>query len=56
MSQGTDYFLTKWHAGRKQKQSGTLLELGKLALFEDVEKMTGSVKELRSQGRKADRD
>ena len=52
MSQGADYFLTKRHAGRKQKQSGTLLELGKLALFEDVGKMMGSVKELGSQGRR----
>lgn len=42
--------------GESRNNRGALLELGKLALFEDVEKMTGSVKELGSQGRKEDRD
>lgn len=42
--------------GENRNNRGAILELGKLALFEDVEKMMESAKELGSQGRKEDSD
>lgn len=42
--------------GENRNNRGAILELGKLALFKDVEKMMESVKELGSQGGKEDRD
>lgn len=42
--------------GENRNNRGAMLELGKLALLEDVEKMTESAKELGSQGRKEDSD
>lgn len=33
MRQGTDYFLIKWHAERKQKQSKSYSRTGKIGTF-----------------------